>query len=389
MFNVGIVGGVLAIGTQYWGKRELEPIRRIIGLGVRLACAVSLLVLLLCLLLPEGMVRLFAGDAAVVEQGVQYLRILCFSFPVMILSNTMIMSMRSVETTVIGPMSSLTSLVFNVGLNYALIFGRLGAPELGIRGAAIATLAARVIELLVVIFYLKCVDQKLHLKLLRLFRPDGEYLRDFLRVGVPPVLTNTMTGISSCVQTAILGHMDGPVLAASSMAATIFQVFTSVCIGSSHASALIIGRTVGEGRTDKLRPYARSLQVIYLLTGLTVGTLLLVLRPAAIGLYGVSPETSALANQFLLVSAVCLACGAYSMPTGSGIIQGGGDTRYPFLVDSVCMWCLGLPLAALGAYVWKLPPVWVFAFLRMDQVLKCIPNAIRCNRFRWVRTLTR
>lgn len=389
MFNVGIVGGVIVIASQYWGRKELEPIRRIIGLGVRLAALLGLIALALCLLLPEGMVRIFAGDKEIVSQGVAYLRILCFSFPIMAVSNAMIMSMRSVETTAIGPMSSLTSLVFNIGLNYILIFGKLGLPAMGIRGAALATLIARVVELIVVVLYLKCIDQKLHLKLLRLFRPDHEYLRDFFRVGVPTVLTNTMTGLSSCVQTAILGHMTGPVLAANSMATTIYQVFVSLSIGTAHASMMVMGRTVGEGQGERIRPYARTLQVLYVAMGLVMGALLLLLRPAALRLYGVSTETKALASRFLLVLAVCLACGSYSMPTASGIIQGGGNTRYPFLVDALFMWCLCIPLAALSAYVWQLSPIFVFFFLKMDQILKCIPNAIYCNSFRWVRKLTR
>ena len=385
----GFSSGVVVLGSQYWGKKDTEPIRRIFSLGFKISVLAGVVFFLVTALLPRQVLGLLTNDQAVIEQGAIYLSVMCFTYILFSLSNSIVMSLRAVETTMIGPIVSLVALCVNASLNYCLIFGNFGFPELGILGAAIATLTSRVAELVIVLVYLFLLDKKLRLKLKDLLRPDFFYLKDYVLVTLPIVGSSGFWGLAMVVQTAILGHMSAAAIAANSVAGTIFQIASVVAMSSANSSSVMMGKTVGEGRMDRVKPYARTLQVLYILIGIASGLILFLLKDLILSFYVLAPDTYQMADAFILVLSVTLVGSAYEFPVSAGIILGGGDTKYSFWVDTLFMWCFTLPFSALSAFVWGFPPLVTFIFLKADQILKCIPNAIKCNRFRWVRSLTR
>ena len=385
----GIGSGIVVFGAQYWGKREIEPIRRILSLGLKLALLVGIIFFCAAKFMPEKIIRILTNDPQVIEASLEYIAIMAFTYLTFCISNTLILALRSVEVTVIGTVISLITLVVNVSLNYCLIFGRFGLPELGITGAAVATLISRCVELLVVLFYVFVIDKRLKLKPRHIFNLDFFYLKRFLKVSMPVVCSGAFWGVAMSAQTAIMGHMSANVIAASSIAGVVFQISSVIGMCSSSSSSVLIGKVVGSGQMDKIKPYAWSLQFLYVCIGLFCGTLLFVLREPILSLYNISSDTYSLAVLFMTIQSVSVICSCYEFPVESGIIQGGGSTRYAFIVDTVCMWGLTLPLSYLSAFVWHLPAVWTFIFLRIDQFVKCIPNAITVNRFRWVKEVTK
>lgn len=385
----GFSSGVVVLGSQYWGKKDVGPIRRILSLGFLCSIVVGVIFCLVTALLPRQVLGLLTNDPAVIEQGVIYLSVMCFTYILFSLSNSIVMSLRAVEVTIIGPVVSLTTLCINASLNYCLIFGNFGFPELGILGAAIATCTSRVVELIIVLVYLLVVDKRLRMKFRDLLRPDFFYLKDYILITIPIVGSSGFWGLAMVVQTAILGHMSAAAIAANSVASTVFQIASVVAMCSANSSAVVMGKTIGEGRTDKIKPYSRTLQVLYLAIGVLSGLVLFFLKDLILGLYVLSPETYQLADSFILVLCITLVGTAYEFPVSAGIILGGGDTKYAFIVDTLFMWCFTLPFSALSAFVWNFPPLITFIFLKSDQILKCIPNAIKCNRYKWVRELTR
>jgi Na+-driven multidrug efflux pump len=150
-----------------------------------------------------------------------------------------------------------------------------------------------------------------------------------------------------------------------------------------------MGKTVGEGSMSLVKPYSVTMQALFVLLGILTGIALFFVKDIVIGIYSVSEETRRLAINFMIVLAVTVVGTAYEYPVASGIIQGGGDTKYAFTVEMIFMWGFTIPISALSAFVFKLPPTVTFCCLKSDQILKCIPNAIRCNRYKWVRRLTR
>lgn len=385
----GIGTGALAMVAQYWGKGETEPVRRIIALMTKFAGVTGLLFCSAAFFFPEQIIGLMTDKPLVMADGIIYLRLMSFTYLTFPLQSALVMSLRGVRTVNIGPITSAVSLATNIILNWIFIYGNLGAPEMGIKGAAIATLIARVLELAIIVVYIRFFDRKLRLRLLTLFKPDAYYLRDYCKAALPVIGSATSWGIGTIMQTVILGHLIETVIAANSIAVVVHQVLSVYAMGATWSSGVIIGNIVGAGKTELARPYARTLQMLYLANGLLTSLLLFALRDVILGFYILAPETRDLARTFLSVLCVTVVGTAYLFPVESGIILGGGNTRYAFFVDTMHIWLWVLPASALSAFVFKFPPIVTFILLKSDQFLKCIPNAIVVNRYRWIRNLTR
>ena len=385
----GIGAGTLVMVSQYWGKGEIEPIRRIIALSMKFALVVGLIFFSITYVMPGNLLSIFTDDAAVRDGGVTYLRIICFSYLTFPLTSSLVTALRGARIVIIGTIVSIVSLCISVLLNYMLIFGNWGAPELGIRGAAISTLTVRVTELIIVFVYVRFAERKLRLKPLSFFKPDAFYLPDFVRTVTPVILSGFSWGIGMMLQVVILGHISRSVVAANSIAATVYQVITVFAFGQASTCSIIMGNTVGAGHIDRVRAYARTFQVLFVASGLVTGLVLFLVRDLVLSVYILEPETLELARTFLSLLIFIVVFASYQYPAASGIVLGGGNTRYPVIVETLFIWLCVLPFSALSAFVWKLPPVITFLFLKSDQLLKCIPNGIVVNRYRWVRVLTR
>ena len=385
----GIGAGTVVLVSQYWGKGEVEPIRRIIALAIKFAAAVVLIFFSITFFLPGGVIGIFTNDASVQVEGVKYLRIMCFTYLVFPLESVLVTSMRGARIVLIGTIVSVISLFLNIVLNYMFIYGNFGASELGIRGAALSTLIARSTELIIVLIYISFVEKKLQLKIIAFFKPDAYYLSDFIKVALPVMLSGLSWGIGMMLQVVILGHMSKSIVAANSISATVYQVMTSFAFGQVSSSNVIIGNTVGAGKMDLIRPYARTLQMLYVLSGIVTGLILFLIRDLILGVYILEPETRELARTFMTLLTIIVVFTSYQYPAASGIVLGGGNTRYPVIVETSFIWLCVLPLSALSAFVWQFSPIVTFLFLKSDQFLKCIPNGIVVNRYRWVRVLTR
>jgi len=385
----GIGMGIVVLGSQYWGQQRTEPIRKIISVGVKCGFLVGAVFFTLSLLIPAQLLSLFTGDPAVIEEGVRYLRIICWTYIIFSVSNSLMYSLQSVETAMIGTVMSVITICINFCLNYVLIYGNFGAPELGVRGAAVATLISRLVELIVILVYVRFIDKKLKMKLTDLLRIDFTYLRDYLHVATPVILSGLLWGVAQAAQTSVLGHIGASVLAANSIAIIIFQVLAVVGMACTNVASVLMGKTVGAGQMNKVRSYAKTLQAIFLINGIVAGTLIFLCKDFIVAFYSVSEETKRLAVSFLTVLSVSAIGTCYEFPVESGIIGGGGHTKYAAWMDNLFMWLFTIPSACMSAFVFHFPPVVTFCFLKADQLLKCIPNGITCNRFRWVRVLTR
>ena len=385
----GVGAGVSVLGAQYWGKKEIVPIRRIIGVGLKFGLAAGLIFTLVTRLFPVQVIGLFTNETAVIAEAEKYLDIMCWTYLLFGISSVLLYSLQSVQTAFIGTIMSAMTIVINMCLNYVLIFGRFGAPELGVKGAAFATLTSRSVELITILVYVLLIDRKLKMKPIDLIRFDTGYLKDYVRVSLPVMISGALWGVAQAAQTAILGHISAEAIAANSISGIVMQLFASFGMSGGNAASVTIGKTIGSGRMDLVRPHARTLQVVFILLGLVTGLLIFSFRRLIVGFYNVSEETARLTTSFITVLAVTTVGSCYEYPVEGGIIAGGGDPRYQAYVDNLFMWLYTIPMAYLCAFVFHVSPVITFMVLKSDQLLKCIPNAIRCNRFRWVKDLTR
>lgn len=385
----GIGMGIVVLAAQYWGQKRTEPIKKIISLGVKCGFFSGVLFFAISQLAPAGVLGLFTRDTEVIAEGVRYLKVICWTYPVFGLSNSLMYALQSVETAMIGTVMSCSTICINVCLNYCLIYGNFGAPELGIVGAAVATLVSRLVELGIILVYILFLDKKLHMKLWELLRWDGTYLQDYLKVSTPIVISGLLWGVAQAAQTAIPGHMSATAIAANSIAIILFEIFAVLGAACANTASVVTGKTIGAGKLDKVKAYSKTMQGIFLLGGLFSGGMLFLCKDWIVNFYTVSPAVKAMAVDFMTVLSVASIGSCYEYPVEGGIIAGGGSTKYAAVVDNLFMWLFTIPSAALSAFVFQFPPVVTFAFLKADQILKCIPNCITCNRYRWVKRLTR
>lgn len=385
-----VSNGLIILGSQYWGQKRTLEIRKLSAISMHISLILVIALFVAVSLFPREILGLFTPSEAIISEGVRYLDIIRYSYIFFGISAILLGTMRVVESVKIALIVSVISLLLNCSINYVLIYGRFGAPEMGVRGAAIGTLIARIVECLIYIVFVFIHDKRVQLRPRDLLSSDRTMLRDFLRVSSPIILTQTLWGLSNALQTVILGHMNDVAIAAQSISSNIFLLLKVASVGASSAASIIIGKSIGENRDMKqLREYTRTLQVMFVCIGLVLGVSLFFIRIPLLRIYNISDETRVLANAYMIIQSVVLVTMSYQMPTNGGIIRGGGDTKFIMIVDLVSIWGIVLPLSFLAAFVWELSPVIVIMLLNSDQVFKCIPAFIRVNSYKWVRKLTR
>ncbi len=385
----GVGSGLSVIAAQYWGTRRMQPIKRVVTIAIDIAVVLGLAFFAVAQLCPEWVLGLLTSDAAAIGEGAAYMRVVSFSYVFFGASIVLVAAQRSIENVRVGMISALTGLVVNIALNWMLIFGNLGMPRLGVVGAALATLIARVAECMVTAVYTWRLDKKLAAKWREFFQLDQAMLRDFIRVAMPVLLSGASWGVAQGIQTSILGHMGSSAIAANSISNSLFQVVSVMAYGLSSASGVIIGKAVGSDDLDSLKGYVNSLQLMYVGMGFLTGAVLFALRDIVLSFYAVTPEALALARSFMNVLAITVIGTAYQVSCLTGIVRGGGNTKFVFYNDLVFQWCIVLPLALLSAFVWEAGPVVVFFVLKSDQLSKCLVAFWQVNSYRWVKKVTR
>ena len=389
MIMNGVGEGMAVIAAQYWGTRRMEPIKRVLVIALDIAVLLGLAFFAVAQLCPQWVLGLLTSDAGAISEGTRYMRVVSFSYAFFGATMVLNSAQRSIENVRVGMVSSLTGLVVNITLNWLLIFGRMGLPRMGVVGAALATLIARLAEFSVAAVYTWRIDRKLAAAVREFFHVDTLMLRDFIRVAVPVVLSGASWGIAQGIQTSILGHMGSAAIAANSIANSLFQVVTVVVYGLASASSVIIGKAVGSDDLGRLKGYVNSLQLMFVGVGLATSLVLFCLRNVVLSFYAVTPEALELARSFMNVLCITVIGSAYQVACLTGIVRGGGNTKFVFYNDLVFQWGIVLPLSILCAFVWKLSPVVVFFCLKSDQLTKCTIALWQVNSYRWVKKVTR
>lgn len=392
----GVSDGVIVISSRFWGEKNLENVKKAAAVAMQVGFLIASVLFLLAFLIPERVLGILTDKPHVIAEGVRYMRIICFTYFFFAATQVLLGVLRSVETAWIGFVNSLAALCINGLLNYTLIYGHFGFPEFGVRGAAIATLVSRIVEFSIVAVYLFCFDQKIKPRLREVFRlrPDGTIYKMFMKVSLPVVLSGGSWGVAMAMQTAILGRMEESVISANSIATTVFSIMSVLLYGAATASSVMIGKTIGQWKDSglseadcmaELKHRVYRLQILFLSLGVFTGCMLFLMKDIIIGAYNISPETRSMALTFMTVLSVTVIGTSYQMPCLTGIVRGGGDTRFVLFNDIIFMWCIVLPMSFLAAFVWKLAPVFVFICLKSDQILKCFVAVVKVNRFRFVK----
>ncbi len=379
--------GLVMFGSQYWGRGQVQPIKKITASAMYGAVTLAAVLFALASLFPRQAVGIFTTDSGIIGEGAAYLGIIRFTYVFFAVTQLLLAAVRSTETVKIASCLSVLTFCINCGMNYMLIFGHFGAPQLGVQGAAIGTLLARMAESAALVFYIWKREQKLKLRFRDFLQFDWKLLKKYYRLTAPMLVVQGLWGVNTALQTVILGHMTAAAIAANSAASTLFLMVKSASVGAASAAAVIIGKATGTGDLAKVREYSGRLQKKFLVIGVLSGVFLYVLRIPVLGLYDLSPETMKMADTFLIILSVICVGMSYQMPTNSGIIRGGGNALFVVKMDLISIWGIVLPLSFIMAFVVKASPAVVVCCLNADQIFKCVPAYLESHYGNWVRRL--
>ncbi len=389
IITFGMSSAAMVFASQYWGKDDIYSMKRIITIMLRLAAVVSVVFSAMAICIPETVMSWYSKDQAVIEAGASYLRILGWAYPFYSVTNAFASVLRSAHITKISVVIYGTSLVVNVFFNWVFIFGNLGAPKMGIEGAALATAIARVVEFIILVIYIAFIERKIHYTVKDFFLPVKDYLGAFFKTGAPVVLNEAVWSIGTSVLSMIIGHISTEFVTANSIANTIWQCFWVVVSGMGNATAVIIGNAIGMG--DSKENILKKAQTIVFISGIigifsSIG--LLLVRGPFISFYEISESTKALTYDLMVSYAAVLVFQSMSVQYIVGIFRGGGDTKTAAIVDVLFLWILSIPLGAFTGLVLGWAPPYVYLMLRSDDLLKNIYGFLHLRSGKWIKDVT-
>ena len=386
---MGLGSGAVVLSSQFWGRKELEPMRRVAAIALQLTLALCALFTLVSVAFPQVILRVFTHEAAVVAAGTPYMRLIGLTFLLAGLSSTATYLLRSVGTVVIPLIGSAGAFFLNIFFNWVFIFGKLGAPRLELVGAAVGTVIARVFEFCFVFGYLIWRDDRFGFRLKHFFLSGGELWRPYFKFGLPVLISDTLLGVSLALTSVIMGHISEEISAAYAIVNSVVQVTCVLNVGMAGASAIVIGNTIGAGDIPRAKREGNTYVLLSLLFGLVIIIPLLLLERPYLSLYGIAGETRAMAHGMLLYgNCLWMPIQTNAYVVSKGILRGGGDTRFLLAADSSMVWFVSLPLGALAGLVWHLDPVLVYIFLRLEYPLKGIICLIRYLSGKWIKVIS-
>lgn len=391
----GIQSGACVLVAQYHGKRDLDAINRILGAGFYAGIICTLLAAIVIGLFPEQMMDLLTSNKQLVPIGARYARIIGISYVFASISGIYIAVQRSMEKAALGAWILGGSSLLNIFLNWVLIFGKLGAPKLGIEGAAIATVIARICEVIAVAIY-AARDKNFPVRPGLILNPGRAMLRDFVRYGVPVMLNETFWSLGTSLFTVIMGYMQNStaILAASTLTSNVERVISVIMFAAGNAAAVLIGKSIGEGGRERAYDRAMTLNVMGLGIGLVNTALLLVTRftlaPQVLyPMMDLSMDARAIANFMLVMLAVVAPFRALNTINIVGVLRGGGDVKTGMYLDVLPMFLFALPGSAIAALVLQSGIVWMYLLKISDDVIKIFCSYRRIVSGKWIRDITR
>ncbi len=389
MIIFGLAGGALALNSQYWGQKNVVPIRQIMTFIIRVSMVVGLLLFIVVQLFPEQVMMIYTKDPEVIFEGAKYLRIISWTYVMFGFTSSCLMMMRSVEIVKIGVVSSIVAMVLNVTFNYALIFGKFGLPKLGISGAAWATLISRIAELLLALAFIIFFDKKLKFKLKHFFEWNKELIADVIRQSTPVLINEFMWSIGISVLSMIMGRMGTEVVAANSVISIVQQLCLCIVFGVANAAGVIVGKYIGKGDMDNTIKSAHTLTWISYGVGILVMVAIFLLKDVAINFYNISPKANELAHQLIYIIMVASFFVSPAALFIVGTLRAAGDAKYALLAEIIALWGVAVPLGFLGAFVLDLPVWGVYLLMKLDEPVKVIMCAIRMNGTKWIHNVTK
>jgi len=383
----GATSGMAIFTAQFWGKQDVESIRKVLGMSLVTAIFFSLIFTLVAVLIPETVLGLYTKDAEVIRLGSSYLRIVGFSYVPVAIATAYIAVLRSIQLIRMTVIATVAALVFKTILGYGLIFGIAGLPALGVRGAAIGTAAGWTLELVLLLILIYTQKTPLAANPLTFFSFDMPFFIRVVKTALPAVVNELFWSLGITTYNAIYAHIGTDSIAAINVNATIEELGFVVFIGLGNACAVIVGNRIGAGRKDEAYEIVRRVVILGVAFAMGVGLIILLLRNVIVGLYDLSPNGENNVRWLLLVMACTLWIRMFNFSVFIGALRAGGDTRFALIMEICSIWLIGVPAAYVGAFVLHLPVYLVYLMVVLEEVAKALVIGWRFRSRKWIHDL--
>lgn len=386
IFIFAIVSGMSMFVAQYWGKGDIRSFEKMTGYALRLSIPILIVFWGMALFIPEGVMRVFTNEPAIVGFGVKYLRMVAFAYIFTGLAQVLEVVGKNIELVKQCTVISIFMVLSNVGLNAVFIYGLFGAPAMGASGAALATTISSGMGVVgAVIILIK--KGKIRIRISDMFKTDMEMRRDFSKYSGPLLFNNISWGIGFTMISVIIGHLGGDVVAANSIAAVVKDLVSCFCFALAAGGAIVVGNELGAGRLDTAKLYGDKLFKFAVISGVILGVLTAASTPLILKIVKITPDAKFYLMWMLLMCTYYILGRSINSVVISGILAAGGDTKFGMICDTVTMWAFIVPIGALLAFVVKIPVIWVCFFLYLDEMVK-IPVVYKYfKKYNWVKNI--
>lgn len=392
----GFQSGMAVLVSQYWGRGDTNSINRCLGVALYAVTGFSALLALLTFFFPAQVLSLITPNQDLVRLGTPYIRLVGLSFIFNSISSIYAGVHRSTEYPAFGMVLFTISMSINLVLNYILIFGKFGAPAMGVTGAAAATLASRIIQFAAAAVY-ALWNKRIPLRPDCILCPGRDILRRFLKYSIPVVCNETLWSTGFSLLTVIMGHMvnSQDMLAAYALVGNIDNLSTVVCFGLAASAAVIVGKEIGEGKDrEYVYSVSRTLLAASMLAGVFAMAVLLILlpaffRPVLFPLFKLTEGAAYAATCMCLLYALSMPTRAFDVTNVTGVLRAGGDARVAAIVDVCPLWLAAIPLMAFTALVLKAPVPVVCLSMQAENMCKFPLGLIRFRSKKWINDITR
>lgn len=397
MFGICSGSGILA--AQYYGKRDMVGIKRVLRMSLTIGVGGSFLFVLPGILFPEVVMSIFTPEEGIIKIGAAYLIVIAISYPLTAVTNAFVAILRSMNYVKLPVIITVIAISVNIVLNYGFIFGKLGLPELGVAGAALATVIARVVEvtaLLFVVYMHKAGDDGvgdfIHTKYDKR-KENGipfiskPFINKYFSTAAPVIANEFMWGLGVTMYSLVYGRMGEEAAAAITITNTVEQLAMVFFFGICHAAAVILGNEMGANELKKAEIHAKNYMILQFFLSIIGAILTLIFKEAIISLFPVSDIVAEYIRLSLTVFAIYMPVRMLNALIIVAILRSGGDTKAALFLDVSGVWLIGIPMAVIGGLVLHLPIYMVYAMIMIEEVYKTILGYMRYRKKKWLKNI--
>ena len=384
---MGINAGANVFMSQMWGKRDITGIKTYLGVDLTVGMVASCLFGALAFFGPDIIMGIMTPDSEVIELGIDYLRVVAVSCIFMNFTQAYSTALRSTEQTKLPMYGSLIGVGLNIILNWIFIFGKFGAPAMGVAGAALATTLSRLVEMLFIIGIVYMSKNKVAAKIKEMFNYKLSTLATYFKTSWSVITNELIFSAGTAAYSVAYAKISTNASATMQISSTIINMFFIFLTGVGTAAAIMIGNRVGAGEEKRAKEYANHVAILAPFIGIVLGIIMWLSAPIVSGWFDIQPETYNAAVMVLRIMAVFMPLRSFNAIMIIGVFRGGADTTYSMLVQAVTIMCYSVPLAFIGAMLLKWPVHLVFLLVCTEEVIKMPFELWRLKSGRWMKNL--